>query len=325
MSFVDESLLSRLVDKFGVDTEEKGPNKTRLWAKITKEYNSITGNSHGKARLSKKWQNIKHQRKLKRMKLYEQTTKVEGTVKDDQGNEMFVIAPATHAAVSYSNDFENLWNVMDYAFRDLFLYLIKKYDVDEVTNPRIKNELWKNINREFHELIGNIITIKHEKFTKKWQNWKQYNKSKQKPHPFLDGSINMDFDVIKEKIRKVKERVQVDPSFAAFLKRESDGDPLSKSDVVLNKVALSTNEGIAEKSGMSQSSSAMSNKQLEREVFMEALRCEQERFRVLIENGQLEKDKLQRETNWMELQLQIAQADLALKKQECQDKGIILH
>lgn len=66
MSFVDESLLSKLVGKFGVDKEDKGPTKMRLWAKVTKEYNSITGNSHTKARLNKKWQNIKHQRKLKR-------------------------------------------------------------------------------------------------------------------------------------------------------------------------------------------------------------------------------------------------------------------
>ena len=80
--------------------------------------------------------------------------------------------------ISYSDVGENMWNVMDYAFRDLFLYLVKKYDVDEVTNPRIKNELWKNISKEFHEISENMVTIKHEKFTKKWQNMKQYNKSK---------------------------------------------------------------------------------------------------------------------------------------------------
>ena len=54
-----------------MDKEEKGPNKTRLWAKVTKEYNNITGNAHTKARLSKKWQNIKHNRKMKRQKLFE--------------------------------------------------------------------------------------------------------------------------------------------------------------------------------------------------------------------------------------------------------------
>ena len=49
-------------------------------------------------------------------------------------------------------------------------------------------------------------------------------------------------------------------------------------------------------------------------------RYEQEKFRIMIENGQLEKDKLQRESNWMEVQVQLAQTELALKKQECQEK-----
>ena len=53
-------------------------------------------------------------------------------------------------------------------------------------------------------------------------------------------------------------------------------------------------------------------------------RYEQEKFRIMIENGQLEKDKLQRESNWMEVQVQLAQTELALKKQECQEKGIII-
>ena len=66
---------------------------------------------------------------------------------------------------SFSDMSENMWNVMDYALRDLFLFLIKKHDIDEITNPRIKNDLWKLISKEFHELIDNIVTIKHEKFT----------------------------------------------------------------------------------------------------------------------------------------------------------------
>ena len=69
--YLNFSHFFQLVNKFGVDKEEKGPNKNRLWAKVTKEYNNITGNGHTKARLNKKWQNIKHQRKLKRQKLFD--------------------------------------------------------------------------------------------------------------------------------------------------------------------------------------------------------------------------------------------------------------
>ena len=87
--------LFQLIDKFGVDKEEKGPNKTRLWAKVTKEYNNITGNAHTKARLSKKWQNIKHNRKMKRQKLFEYPSdqKVsEEAIVNDEGICMYMIA-----------------------------------------------------------------------------------------------------------------------------------------------------------------------------------------------------------------------------------------
>jgi hypothetical protein len=59
-------------------------------------------------------------------------------------------------------------------------------------------------------------------------------------------------------------------------------------------------------------------------TYLFLFRYEQEKFRIMIENGQLEKDKLQRESNWMEVQVQLAQTELALKKQECQEKGIII-
>ena len=53
-------------------------------------------------------------------------------------------------------------------------------------------------------------------------------------------------------------------------------------------------------------------------------RYEQENFRITVENGQIERDKLQRESKWMDIQLQLAQTELALKKQECHEKGIII-
>lgn len=311
MSFIDESLLSRLVDKFGVDVEEVSANKSRLWQKVTKEYNGITGNCHSKARLNKKWQNIKHQRKAKRKKLMDSTP---DPVMDESGQD-------DSKKFSYVEIGDNVWNVMDHALRDLFLYLVAKYNVDEVTNPRIKNELWKSIAREFHEVIDNVVTIKHEKFTKKWQNWKQYSKIKGKPHPLEDPSINLDFDIIREKIRKVKERAAIDTSFALFLNRESDESKLSNE-----RPATSTDHDQRLMPGPSSivNSSSLSNKQLEREVYMEALRCEQERFKYLVENGKLENEKLRREADFMDVQLQLAQADSALKRQECQEKGLIL-
>lgn len=179
MPHVDEGLLCKLVDKYGIEPVAKGPQRAKLWAKVTKEYNSITGNMHTKARLDKKWQNLKHTRKVKRNNLL---TITEGIKSMDSSS-------STSVTSSFQEMGENMWNVMDHALRDLFLYLVKKYNIEHVTNPRQKNELWKTLSKEFHDNIENVVTIKHEKFTKKWQNWKQYNKVKGKTHPLQDETL----------------------------------------------------------------------------------------------------------------------------------------
>ncbi len=51
----------------------------------------------------------------------------------------------------------------------------------------------------------------------------QYNKSKGKAHPF-ETCGTLDWDVIKEKVTKLKERAATDLTFAAALARESGED-----------------------------------------------------------------------------------------------------
>ena len=51
----------------------------------------------------------------------------------------------------------------------------------------------------------------------------QYNKSKGKGHPFETCGM-LDWDVIKEKVTKLKERAATDLTFAAALARESGED-----------------------------------------------------------------------------------------------------
>ena len=311
MPHVDEGLLSKLVDKFGVDNAEKGPNRNKLWAKVTKDYNAITGNMHTKARLDKKWQNIKHTRKMKQNELM------------TSGDAKIIVPEPLNisTSASYQELGENIWNVMDYALRDLFLHLVKKYNIENTSNPRQKNEYWKNFSKEFHDILENVVTIKHEKFTKKWQNWKQYNKVKQKPHPFEDDKMITDYDVIREKIRKFKERSRIDSNFAAFLARESD-EAKSEEGTESWKTTKFFEVNNSSFKNTSTVSSAMSNKQLEREVFLEALKCEQERYKTLVENSRLEQEKLRRENDYMELQVQLAQADLAIKKHALHEKGL---
>lgn len=126
-----------------------------------------------------------------------------------------------------------------------------------------------------------------------------------------------DFDVIQEKIRKFKERSRLDANFAAFLSRESDDLKSVEANPSTSKFFESH---ISDPLQTTSGPPGMSNKQLEREVYLEALKCEQERYKALIENSRLEQEKLRRENDLMDLQIQCVQADLELKKQMLQEK-----
>ena len=151
---VDEGLLSKLVNKYGVENASKGPNRAKLWAKVTKDYNSITGNMHTKARLDKKWQNVKHARKVKRNSLMMEQQPQSSKSEDGQES---VLTP------SFQEMGENMWNVMDYALRDLFLNLVKRHNIEYTTNPRQKN------GKNKVDPIKKIFV--HSKFSPVFQNY----------------------------------------------------------------------------------------------------------------------------------------------------------
>ena len=84
-------------------------------------------------------------------------------------------------------------------------------------------------------------------------------------------------------------------------------------------------DSVASTSASASASASTSNPRvLERDVLMEALRCEQERFRKIVETGRLEKEKLLKETEMVQVQLELAKTELALKQHLCQVKGINL-
>ena len=63
---------------------------------------------------------------------------------------------------------------------------------------------------------------------------------------------------------------------------------------------------------------------IEKEIYLEKLRCEQQRYKQIVENGKLEKEKLIKETDLVQVQLELAKAELALKQHMCQVKGVLL-
>ena len=65
MATIDENLLMKLVDKYGLDKEQVTKVRSRLWFKLTKEYNMITDNHVSKAKMVKKWQNVEYRKRKK--------------------------------------------------------------------------------------------------------------------------------------------------------------------------------------------------------------------------------------------------------------------
>ena len=82
----------------------------------------------------------------------------------------------------------------------------------------IRSKVWSDLAREFNQFheVPNL-NVKPDKLMKKWQNWKSYNKLKALPHPFKQCEDRLDYDVIRAKLRKVRERVATDPEMASIL------------------------------------------------------------------------------------------------------------
>ena len=108
--------------------------------------------------------------------------------------------------------------MMDFVIRDLFAYLVKKYDIENISSAeqRVSSETWTALCKEFHDILENVVTIQQDKLSHEFKRWKDH------PEILQPDAIPKNFEVILEKVRKLKERAQTDPKFAAFLTRESD-------------------------------------------------------------------------------------------------------
>ena len=344
MPSVDEKLLAKLVSKYGVDKEPQQNARSRLWGRVCKEYNTITDNNVSRQKIVKKWQNVAYQKKVRAEKLLESLNNADTTEKVDpaegllHGNDKNPLAYSHVDSLSTAfSQRENLWTVCDHVLRDLFLYLVKKYNFEEITHPRQKSEMWTQLCREFHEKINNCVHIRQERFTKKWQNWKAYNKSKNLPHPFETHKEFLDLDIIKSKLYKLQDMVASDKVFAQRLLREGDPNETWKSDAYDlqtdnltecdNSEDRSNSMDVVQRKCLAPDSSTdfsfhYGDRKMEREVMLRKLRYEIDRRRLLLENSELESNKLKLETELVKLQIEQTKADIALKNQELKERGI---
>ena len=352
MPSVDEKLLAKLVSKYGVDKEPQQTARSRLWGRVVKEYNTITDNNVSRQKIVKKWQNVAYQKKIRAEKLLEtlKTTEVEHDAIDplnsiiSKENESNLVkdSSALDGAISSTclPQRENLWTVCDHVLRNLFLYLVKKYSLEEISHPRQKSELWTKLCQEFHKKINHCVHLRQERFTKKWQNWKAYNKSKNLPHPFQTHKEFLDFDVIKSKLYDLQDMVASDKVFAQRLAREGDNsnDSLRSDTYDLNidndadcdsaeddkpgNIEMAKKNIFSRGAMVEASGSSSSDKKLEREIMLRKLKYEIDRRALLLENSELESNKLKLETELIRLQMQQTTADIRLKQHALSERGI---
>ena len=245
---------------------------------------------------------------------------------------------------------DNIWTKCDNALRDLLVFLVKKYRVDEVYDSKIKAQNWEKLIVEFNEMAGGIVGMPKAQIIRKWHNWKQYNKQRSKPHPFIIVG-NMGHEEVMEKCRNLIQQAQDDSTLAAFLAKggnepqaaiteeakkddaaggnhdnttEAGAQEVGETDIRLpgneRLKRLRDRDFLVRRTGVSAAS--LSIKKLEHEIALESLSYEQERWRVRVENNQLLQQKLRTQSNLAEIELERARTELALKKNECMTLGL---
>ena len=116
----------------------------------------------------------------------------------------------------------NIWTKHNNALSDLLAFLVKKYNADEVMDSKVKSQHWDKLIEEFYQFIGHQQLVSKQQIIRKWHNWKQYNKSKKKPHPFaLVGHLTE--DKVRAKCQTMMNKITKENQMANYIPIESVG------------------------------------------------------------------------------------------------------
>ena len=158
--------------------------------------------------------------------------------------------------------------------------------------------------------------------------------------PFETHKEVLDFDIIKSKLYKLQELVASDKVFAQRLSREGETSGCLKSDAYdihndnlatcdnpedshrCNDLELVQGKHLIPDHSHTESSYNSGDKKLEREVMMKRLKYEIDRRKLLLENSELESNKLKLETELVKLQIEQTKVDIAIKHHELRQRGI---
>lgn len=206
----------------------------------------------------------------------------------------------------------DIWSKCNNALRDLLVYLVKKYHIEDVMDSKMKALQWEKLMTEFYAFIGDQNLVSKPQIQRKWHNWKQYNKGKKKPHPFqIVGDLNA--EIVREKCQRLLEKLESEmaqpeelhlPLYTTDTQPSIATQPLTSNEQLqsaigefkvlqpplgkLNKIRR--RDFLIRRTGASVS--ALSAKRLEHELTLESLSYEQARWKLKAENQEWIKEKL---------------------------------
>lgn len=222
---------------------------------------------------------------------------------DDQRNEILEDSNSQTAST-------DIWTKCNGALRDLLVYLVKKYRIEDVMDSKLKAQQWDKLTQEFYVFFNEPNLVSKQQIVRKWHNWKQYNKAKRKPHPFALVPQDLDPEIIREKCQKLLENsspetyLQIDQQNLLETISSEIKFPLQKLNRIKRRDFLVRRTGA--------SASALSSKRLEHELVLESLNFKQEEWKLKSENQLLIKEKLTRKLQLTDIKLEAAKLELEM-------------
>jgi len=241
-------------------------------------------------------------------------------------------APGENEEDDKSDD-ETSKSKKDALLRDLLICLVRKYRADEPKGgPSAKNRIWADLSREYHRLSGGLLNANQKQLLTKWNNLKFHARQRGKPNP-VDVADELDAEDIAKKLkpfrqlvddaaveRELEAELQKDYLFASALHGhkmslvKQDRGPSPPPAPIQHRKIRRSDLNIGEVDQEDLSSHSKSLKSLERQIFMETLRYEQERLQLLRDNADLERQKLLKDLELADIQLETARTDLSRKQ-----------
>lgn len=242
---------------------------------------------------------------------------------------------------------DNIWSAGNNALRDLLVFLVRKYHIDEVYDSKVKAANWDKLLNELMETSNHMVGIQKNQVIRKWHNWKQYNKQHGKPHPFVvAGDVTV--EDIMDRVDKLIKKASVTPKLAKYL--ATGGNEATSGSKSQSNTSKSGKKGAEEDASMFDvrgrpaslerlkkirdrdfkvrrtgvSALSLTLKKLEHEIALETLNYEQEKWRTKCANNKLIQQKLERESEIADMKLERAKTELAIKRHECATLGIPL-